>query len=155
MKTREKFLLATIWILLIAWIICAWLFIHEQNKIKENSTYCMDRVRHQLWEYLENVHLNDAFGSEWVYIYMWGCTYEWIDYKFTCEVYNKENVELDLEPLYKDEVTEPNKELPQEPDSNIIDWYNEDQEVTWTNVINKLHFWAPDKADWVYEYDWN
>ena len=100
MKTREKFLLATIWILLIAWIICAWLFIHEQNKIKENSTYCMDSVRHELWEYLENIHMTDVISSEWVYVYMWGVTYEWTDYSFSCKVYNKENVELKLEQLY-------------------------------------------------------
>ena len=100
MKTREKILLATIWILLIAWIICAWLFIHEQNKIKENSTYCMDSVRHELWEYLENIHMTDVISSEWVYVYMWGVTYEWTDYSFSCKVYNKENVELKLEQLY-------------------------------------------------------
>ena len=71
--------------------------------MKEYSTYCTDSVRHELWEYLENVHINDSICYKWTCVYMWGVTYEWVDYSYTCKVYNKENVELDLEPLYPEE----------------------------------------------------
>ncbi len=102
MKKREKVLLVIIAVLLVACVVCAWLFVHKQNKVKENSVYCMDAVRAQLWEQLENVHMNGAFDSEWIYVYMWGVSYEWADYTFSCKVYNKENVDLKLEPLYGD-----------------------------------------------------
>ncbi len=102
MKKREKVLLGILAVLLIAWVVCAWLFVHKQNKVKEYSVYCMDTVRAQLWEYVENVHMSDAFGSEWVYVYIWSVSYEWVDYSFSCKVYNKENVDLKLEPLYGD-----------------------------------------------------
>ena len=101
MKTWEKILLAILWIFLIAWAICARVLIHDQKKIQENSTYCMDKVRNDLWEYLENIYMTDAFCSEWTCIYMWGVSYEWTNYIFSCKVYNKENVELKLEPLYE------------------------------------------------------
>ena len=89
-------------IILIAWIVCAWLFISNQNKVKEYSTYCMDSVRAELWENIGNIHMNDSFCSEWTCVYMWGVSYEWVDYSYSCKVYNKENVELKLEPLYGD-----------------------------------------------------
>lgn len=98
----KKVLRTILAIIIIAWVVCAWLFISKQNKLKEYSTYCMDSVRNELWEYLENIHMNDSLCSEWVCVYMWGATYEWVDYSFSCKVYNKENVELNLEPLYGD-----------------------------------------------------
>ena len=100
----KKVLWTILAIIIVAWVVCAWLFISKQNKMKEYSTYCMDRVRHELWEYLENIHMNDSICSEWICVYMWGTTYEWIDYSFSCKVYNKENVELDLQPLYPEEI---------------------------------------------------
>lgn len=96
-------------ILLILWtlIIIVWIFVDVmislKNNEKEYSTYCMDAVRHELWEYLENVHINDSICSEWTCVYMWGVSYEWVDYSFSCKVYNKENIELNLEPLYPEE----------------------------------------------------
>jgi hypothetical protein len=126
MKTREKILLAILAILLIAWAVLAWIFIHEENKVKEYSTYCMDRVRHELWEQLENIHMTDAFCSEWTCVYIWGTTYEWVDYAYACKVYNKENVELDIEPLYPEE--EP---VVEEDISNakmrIVEWQTEEE----------------------------
>lgn len=102
MKKREKVLLAILAVLLIAWIVCAWLFVHRQNKVKEYSVYCMDAVRAELWERIGNINMNGAFCSEWRCVYMWGVSYEWVDYSYSCEVYNKENVDLKLKPLYGD-----------------------------------------------------
>lgn len=100
MKTRKKILRALWALIVIAWIVCGTMFSVNERKIKENSTYCMDSIRHELWEYIENIHMNDAFASKWVYVYMWGVSYEWVDYSFSCKVYNKENVDLKLEPIY-------------------------------------------------------
>ena len=99
----KKVLRTLLAIILIAWIVYAWLFVHNNNKMKAYSSYCMDSVRHELWEYIWNIHINDSFCSEWVCVYMWGVSYEWVDYSYSCKIYNKENVELDLEPLYPEE----------------------------------------------------
>ena len=102
MKKREKVLLAILAILLIAWVVCAWLFVHKQNKVKEYSAYCMDAVRAELWERIGNIYMNNVFCSEWTCVYMWGVSYEEVDYSYSCKVYDKENIELKLEPLYGD-----------------------------------------------------
>ena len=102
MKKREKVLLAILTVLLIALIVCAWLFVHKQNKVKEYSVYCVDAVRAELWDHIGNINMNDIFCSERTCVYMWDVSYEWVDYSYSCEVYNKENVELKLEPLYGD-----------------------------------------------------
>jgi hypothetical protein len=120
MKTREKILLAILAILLIVWAILAWIFISEENKVKEYSTYCMDRVRHELWEQLENIYMTDAFCSEWICIYIWGVTYGWVDYAYACKVYNKENVEFGIEPLYPEEDT-PNAKM------RVVEWQTEEE----------------------------
>lgn len=101
MKTRKKVLWCILVLILIAWIVCAWLFIHNQNKIKDYSTYCMDSVRQELWEYLENVSMPNATKLDWAYIYTWSVTSEWVNYNFSCKVYSKDNVDLDLEPVYE------------------------------------------------------
>jgi len=44
--------------------------------------------------------MGDSFCSEWTCVYMWGVSYEWVDYSYSCKVYNKENVDLKLEALY-------------------------------------------------------
>ena len=103
MKTWKKVLWYIIALIIIAWVISAFRFTSQQNKVKEYSTYCMDAIRTELWEYLESIHMNDSICSEWVCVYMWGVTFEWIDYSYSCKVYNKENVELKLEPLYSEE----------------------------------------------------
>jgi len=100
----KKILRAAVAIVVIALFVYAWLFISSQSRMKTYSTYCSDKIRHELWEYLENVSMNDSFCSEWTCVYMWGVSYEWVDYSYSCKVYNKENVELNLEPLYPEEV---------------------------------------------------
>jgi hypothetical protein len=44
----KKVLRIAVAIIVIALGVSAWLTINEQNKMKEYSTYCMDRVRHEL-----------------------------------------------------------------------------------------------------------
>lgn len=125
MKTREKILLGILIVFLIAGAIWAWIFIREENKVKEYSTYCMDAVKHELWEYLENVHINDSICSEWTCVYMWGVSYEWVDYSFSCKVYNKENIELNLEPLYPEEpVVEEDTPTAK---MRVIEWQTEEE----------------------------
>ena len=98
----KKILRIVVAIIVIALGISAWLTIKEQNKMKEYSTYCMDKVRAELWEYLENVNMIDSSCSEWACAYMWSVTYEWVNYAYVCEVYDKESVEVALEPISYD-----------------------------------------------------
>jgi hypothetical protein len=44
----KKILRIAVAIVVIGLGVCAWLTINEHNKMKEYSTYCMDRVRHEL-----------------------------------------------------------------------------------------------------------
>ena len=126
MKTGKKILLYVIALIFIAWIISALRFTSKEDKVKEYSTYCMDNIRHELWEYLENSHINDSICDEWTCVYIWGTTYEWVDYSYACKVYNKENVELDIEPLYPEE--EP---VVEEDISNakmrVVEWQTEEE----------------------------
>ena len=101
MKTRKKVLWCILALILIAWIVCAWLFIHNENKFKQNSVYCGDKLRQELWEYLENVSMPNATKLDWAYIYTWSVTSEWVNYRYSCKVYSKDNVDLDLEPVYE------------------------------------------------------
>ena len=101
MKTRKKVLWCILALILIAWIVCAWLFIHNENKFKQNSVYCGDKLRQELWEYLENVSMPNATKLDGAYIYTWSVTSEWVNYNFSCKVYSKDNVDLDLEPVYE------------------------------------------------------
>jgi len=119
MKTWQKILLI-LWTLIIITGIFVDVMISLKNNEKEYSSYCMDSIRHELWEYLENVHMNDSICDKWTCIYMWGTTYEWVDYSFSCKVYNKENVELKLEPLYPEEDTSNAK-------MRVVEWQTEEE----------------------------
>ena len=96
MKTWKKILLCILALIIIAWIVCVTMFVTNKNRIKEYSTYCMDEVRNQLWEYLENVSnfyewRNDE--NNW-YLYSGKIRYEWVDYNYVCRVSGKDNVEV-------------------------------------------------------------
>ena len=127
-------------------------FLCVEKKIKDYSTYCMDSVRHELWEYIGNIHMNEAYCAEWSCIYMWGVSYEWVDYGFSCKVYNKENVELKLDEIYKDscewtacnidENSEPTVEEPEEAQIYTLvwpeNWFDEEIQV-WKLVLRWEH----------------
>lgn len=97
MKTWEKVCLCVCTLILIAWIVCVWCFIYNEKKITKYSTYCWDKIRQELWEYVENVSMPDANVIDWVYIYTWSVSYEWVDYNFFCKVSDKYNVDLELD----------------------------------------------------------
>ena len=125
MKTWQKILLI-LWTLIIITGIFVDVMISLKNNEKEYSTYCMDNIRHELWEYLENIHINDSICDEWTCVYIWGVSYEWIDYSFSCKVYNKENIELNIEPLYPEE-----QPVAEEDISNakmrVVEWQTEEE----------------------------
>ena len=122
----KKILRIAVAIVVIGLGVCAWLTISEQNKMKEYSTYCMDRVRHELWEQLENIHMNDSICYGWACVYMWGVTYEWADYDYACKVYNKENVELELQPLYPEEQPVVEEDMPTAK-MRVLEWQTEEE----------------------------
>ena len=101
MKTRKKVLRCILALILVVCLVCAWVFIHNENKFKQNSVYCGDKLRQELWEFLENVSMPNATKLNWAYIYTWSVTSEWVNYNFSCKVYDKENVDLELEPVYE------------------------------------------------------
>ena len=98
MKTWKKILLCILALIVIAVIVCVTMFVTNKNRIKEYSTYCMDEVRNQLWEYLENVsNFYEWKNNEnnW-YLYSWKVSYEWVNYDFYCRVSRKDNAEAVL-----------------------------------------------------------
>ena len=91
-----------IWLISFAaafWLVYVVVFLSNENTVKEYSTYCMDKVRSVLWEKLENVSMLWANCAEWSCAYTWGVRYDSTDYAFSCKVYNKDMVDLDLQPL--------------------------------------------------------
>ena len=99
MKTRKRVLRCILALILIAWIVYAWLFIHNENKIKQNSVYCGDKLRQELWKSPEIVSMLNATKLDWAYIYTWSVFSEWVNYRYSCKVYSKDNVDLNLEPV--------------------------------------------------------
>jgi len=98
MKTWKKILLCILALIVIAVIVCITMFIANQNRIKEYSTYCMDEVRNQLWEYIGNVsNFYEWKNSEhnW-YLYSGKVSYEWVDYEYYCRVSGKDKAEAVL-----------------------------------------------------------
>ena len=127
------------------------MFFLNEKRIKEYSGYCMDEVRAQLWEYIGNVYYNDASSSEWVYLYNWGVSYEWVDYSFSCKVYNKENVDLKLDELNKNTCEWESCDVPGTPEEwseleeaqtyTIVwpdEWFTEQVEA-WQLVLRKVY----------------
>lgn len=98
MKTWKKIFLCILALIVIAGIVCVTMFVTNKNKIKKYSTYCMDEVRNQLWEYLENVsNFYEWRNNEnnW-YLYSWKVSYEWVNYDYYCRVSGKDDAEVVL-----------------------------------------------------------
>lgn len=164
MKTRKKVLRCILALILVVCLVCAWVFIHNENKFKQNSVYCGDKLRQELWEFLENVSMPNATKLDWAYIYTWSVTSEWVNYNFSCKVYDKENVDLELEPVYETcewdaceipgtpaEVNEP-EEINEPEEAQIYtimwpeNWFEEELEA-WKLVLRIVH---EDYADVVF-----
>ena len=97
MKTWKKVGLSCLAVVVIGVIALVARFAYDTVKVREYSTYCMDSVRAKLWEELENIHMTDVIASEWAYVFMWWVRFDWVDYGFSCNVFNKENVDLKLD----------------------------------------------------------
>ena len=137
MKTWKKVCLCVCTLILIAWIVCVWCFIYNEKKITKYSTYCWDKLRQELWEYVENVSMPNATVLDWVYIYTWSVSYEWVDYNFSCKVHDKDNVDLELD-VKEWDVVEP----------QTIDDINEEENIAdciryfdWCNRCTKQDDW--------------
>ena len=132
MKTWKKILLGTLLFVCIALVILLLLFIVKEKRIAKYSTYCMDTIRWELWEYLENVAQTDFFEYDWAYVYLWSVSYEWANYIFSCSVKGKDNVEINkLEQVYNSE--------PEEFISYYDNWAIRE---TWTYI------------DWMKQWTW-
>ena len=145
MKTWKKILLCILALILIAWIVFATMLVTNKNRIKEYSTYCMDEVRNQLWEYLENVsNFYEWRNNEnnW-YLYSGKVNYEWVNYDYYCRVSGKDNAEVFLTDL-----TEWN-ELENEED--FVSYYD-----NW--AIREKWTYVDWKKEWTwttYDEEWN
>lgn len=101
MKTWKKILLGVILTICVMFVLWLLIFIAEEKKIKEYSTYCMDTIRSELWENLENIDQIEVFEFDWAYVYLWSLSYEWANYIFSCSVKNKDDVEINkLQQVY-------------------------------------------------------
>ena len=98
MKTITKVLLCLIALVAVCWIAFVARYIYNTNTLREYSTYCMDNIRSTVWGELENVYMGDAYCADWTCIYIWWFHFDESDYAFSCKVYNKENVDLNLQP---------------------------------------------------------
>lgn len=92
MKSWKKILICIIVLIFIAWIVSAVLCNFHQKRIWKYSTFCMDEVRNQLWEYVLNVSNMYEWKNNWYYLYSWNVSYEWLDYVYFCKVLGKDNV---------------------------------------------------------------
>lgn len=142
MKTWKKILLCILALIVIAGIVCITMFIANQNRIKEYSTYCMDEVRNQLWEYLENVsNFYEWRNNEnnW-YLYSWKVNYEWVNYDYYCRVSWKNDAEAFLMNFDKDSYPRTIEDLYWE---YTLVWFNNElTDIPATLTISEKLIWA-------------
>lgn len=145
MKTSKKVLLTIIVLIFIAWIVSALRCTSHQKKIKEYSTYCMDEVRNQLWEYLENVSNFYEWRNEDNnrYLYSWKVSYQWVNYDYYCRVSGKDDVNLKLK-----------MDTPAEDTQNCNDVYDPICWEDWKVYSNWCYLYAawttmPDYTLWI------
>ena len=158
MKTWKKIFLCTLALIVVAVIVCVTMFVTNKNKIKKYSTYCMDEVRNQLWEYLENVsNFYEWRNNEnnW-YLYSWKVSYEWADYDYYCRVSGKDDAEVVLMNFDKDSYPRTIEDLYWE---YTLVWFNKEvtdipatltisEDLIWAKFCNNM--WSDD-----YSIEWN
>ena len=142
MKTWKKIFLCILALIVVAVIVCVTMFVTNKNKIKKYSTYCMDEVRSQLWEYLENIsNFYEWKNSEhnW-YLYSGKVSYEWIDYDYYCRVSGKNDAEAFLMNFDKDSYPRTIEDLYWE---YTLVWFNNElTDIPATLTISEKLIWA-------------
>lgn len=152
MKTWKKIFLCILALIVITGIVCATMFVTNKNRIKEYSTYCMDEVRYQLWEYLENVsNFYEWKNSEhnW-YLYSGKVSYEWINYDYYCRVSGKDNADLKLKPVnIPTDTYNPNNCSDHYAPVCWIDWkvYRNECFIMWAQIEQDYTSWATIKNE--------
>jgi len=152
MKTWKKIFLCILALIVIAGIVCVTVFVTNKNKIKKYSTYCMDEVRNQLWEYLENVsNFYEWKNSEhnW-YLYSGKVSYEWINYDYYCRVSGKDNADLKLKPVnIPTDTYNPNNCSDRYAPVCWIDWkvYRNECFIMWAQIEQDYTSWATIKNE--------
>lgn len=158
MKTWKKIFLCILALIVVAVIVCVTMFVTNKNRIKEYSTYCMDEVRDQLWEYLENVsNFYEWKNSEhnW-YLYSGKVSYEWVNYDYYCRVSWKNDAEAFLMNFDKDSYPRTIEDLYW--DYTLV-WFNKEvtdipatltisEDLIWAKFCNNM--WSDD-----YSIEWN
>ena len=142
MKTWKKILLCILALIVIAVIVCITMFITNKNRIKEYSTYCMDEVRNQLWEYIGNVsNFYEWKNSEhnW-YLYSGKVSYEWVNYDYYCRVSGKNDAEVFLMNFDKDSYPRTIEDLYW--DYTLVWFNNELTDIPATLTISEKLIWA-------------
>lgn len=101
-----------------------------ENQIQKNSAYCINHIKKQLWEELENITLINAAKVDWKYLYLQRANYEWINYEFFCSVTDENNVDIQLKEINEEKkgndidkdlvVEEPEININQEENSIIL-----------------------------------
>ena len=104
MKAFRKVILFALFVVCIAIIVWVFWFIWNEKSISKNSTYCMDKIRWELWEQLSNVVLMYVDNSElWKYVYSGSVSFNDEIYFFSCVVFDKDNVDLKLNSVESDD----------------------------------------------------
>jgi len=127
MKTSKKSLLCLLALILIVLIICGTMLVTNKNRIKEYSTYCMDEVRNQLWEYIWNIsNFYEWRNENNLYLYNGEVSYEWLNYHYYCRVSWKNNAEVFLTNLTPwNEADNEEESYDFKDDENLVKYYPE------------------------------
>ena len=98
MKSFKKVILFILLLICLAFVLWVLSYIWNERSIEKNSTYCMDKVRWELWEGIGNIVLmydeNSQLGK---YVYTGSVSYEDDSYSFSCVVLSKDEVDLKLD----------------------------------------------------------
>ena len=95
MKLLKKILLCLWWLVILAGLIFAVMFIMRENKIREYSSYYWDHIREILWGDIGNVVMTNATVYSDYINFTWTVSYNWSTYNYDCDVYSKDGVLCD------------------------------------------------------------
>lgn len=97
MKTRKKICL-WIWVLiLLIVLIFAGLFLFKEYRIKETFSYCSNGFKEGLWDSFRSITMTNVNKYSEYINFTWIVKTEWSIYEFTCSIYNKDHIEVDMQ----------------------------------------------------------